>query len=99
MRLKKLLSRVKPTQNNHKKVKRAGVDWGELLHISFNAVMPFVLVLLINNELTTIAVIVVILSKWRMLAMRFNHLPANIRANLTDLIVSLLTYVRAKGFS
>jgi len=87
----------KKTPNKASKSKKRGnkkagsVDWGELLHISFNAVLPFVLVALINNDLTTIAVALVVISKWRMFAMRFNHLPANIRANLTDLIVKLST--------
>lgn len=67
------------------------VDWSEMLHLTINLVLPFALVALIMAELVPIAILVVFLSKWRVFAVRFNHLPANIRANLTDFIVKLST--------
>jgi hypothetical protein len=72
-----------------KPVKMPQMDWGELLHVIFNAVLPFALLVLVNLELTLIAIALVFLSKWRMFAIRTNHLPANIRANATDLVVKL----------
>lgn len=94
------LDRQKKGRKNHKGSRT--IDWGEVLHIAFNAVLPFALVALINNDLSLVAVLMVFLSKWRMFAMRVNHLPANIRANLTDLTVklSLLSFmVRAEDLT
>lgn len=93
MPLKRRLTKIqssKPVKYIQKRGKL--LDWNEVLHTAFNAVMPFSLVVLINNELTSVALAVVFLSKWRMFSMRLNHLPANLRANLTDLIVKLSTF-------
>lgn len=68
------------------------LDWNDILHTAFNALMPFSLVVLINSDLTPVALAIVFLSKWRMFSIRLNHLPANIRANLTDLTVKLATF-------
>lgn len=87
------LSLPKRKKKPHKP--RTHIDWGEVVHVTFNTVLPFVLVVLVNLELQVIAVLVAVFSKWRMFAVRPNHLPANIRANATDLIVklSLLSFI------
>ena len=93
MPLKSQLNKLRPPKL-FKFVRKHGklLDWNDILHTAFNALMPFSLVVLINSDLTQVALAVVFLSKWRMFSMRLNHLPANIRANLTDLIVKLSTF-------
>ncbi len=63
-----------------------------LLHRSLLALLPliiFALVRLNENEFTQLALILIILSKWRMFAVRPRFWPANIRANSVDLMVGI----------
>ena len=63
-----------------------------LVHNSFLAVLPlviFALVRLNENEFTQLALILIVLSKWRMFAVRPRFWPANIRANSIDLMVGI----------
>jgi len=73
------------------------VDWSIMLHLIINLAFPFALFGLIQADLVLIAILAVVLSKWRVFTVRINHLPANLRANLTDLIVqfSTLTFMIA----
>lgn len=65
-----------------------------LLYIGLNLALPFmVLVLLWTTGSIVIPIILIILSKWRALAVRPRFWLANIQANLVDLIVGLSVVV------
>ena len=66
--------------------------FSSLAHNSLLAALPliiFALVRLNESQFTTLAIILVILSKWRMFAVRPRFWPANIRANAVDLMVGI----------
>ena len=76
-----VLRRLRPTK---------GVS--ALAHNSLLAILPliiFALVRLNENEFTQLALILIVLSKWRMFAVRPRFWPANIRANSVDLMVGI----------
>ena len=73
--------RLKPTKG-----------FSSVFHNSLLAALPliiFALVRLNESEFTKLALILVVLSKWRMFAVRPRFWPANIRANSVDLMVGL----------
>jgi len=47
----------------------------------------------VRLEFTAFALIVVLLSKWRMLAVKMRHWPANIRSNAVDILVGVSTVI------
>lgn len=59
------------------------------LHLGLVLVLPVVLFVLVRLNLAVPAFIIVVLSKWRMFAVRPRFWPANIRANGVDLMVGL----------
>lgn len=72
--------------------KRPGFDMGDVLHIGVNILFVAVLYAMIMVwDLVPLAVVLVILSKWRILAVQPRFWPPNIKANLVDLIVGLST--------
>jgi len=76
-----ILRRLKPTKG-----------FSSILHNSLLAIFPliiFILVRLNSNEFTQLALILVVLSKWRMFAVRPRFWLANVRANAIDLMVGL----------
>ena len=63
-----------------------------LLHHSLLVILPlviFALVRLNESEFTQLALILIVLSKWRMFAVKPRFWPANIRANAVDLMVGI----------
>lgn len=60
-----------------------------IFHRLLVAVVPLLVYILVTVSFVPIAYIIVLLSKWRMLAVRPRHWPANIRANAVDIIVGL----------
>jgi hypothetical protein len=67
--------------------KRTG--YSALLHLFFLGALPLALYVLIRLDFTWIAVLVILLSKWRIFAVKARHWPANIRANAVDIFVGL----------
>lgn len=66
--------------------------FSSLAHNSLLAALPlivFALVRLNGSEFTQLALILIVLSKWRMFAVRPRFWPANIRANGVDLMVGI----------
>jgi hypothetical protein len=53
------------------------------------AVLPMLVFILVRLSFVHLAYAIVLLSKWRMLAVRPRHWPANVRANAVDIIVGL----------
>lgn len=59
------------------------------LHLGLVLVLPLVVFILVRLNFAVPALIVIVLSKWRMFAVRPRFWPANIRANAVDLMVGL----------
>lgn len=63
------------------------------LHIVLTAVLPATIFVLVRLEFAAFAIALVLLSKWRMLAVKVRHWPANIRSNAVDILVGLSTVI------
>lgn len=76
--------------------KKPGFDMGDVLHIGVNLGFVGVLfAMVVYWNLALLAVILVILSKWRVLAVQPRFWLPNIKANLVDIIVGVSTVVLA----
>jgi hypothetical protein len=73
-----LLRKIKPT---------AGLS--HFFHLALLVVLPVVLFVLVRLDFVQLALSVVVLSKWRMLAVRPRFWAANVRANAVDIMVGL----------
>ncbi len=73
-----LLRKIKPT---------SGVS--HFLHQGLQLVLPVILFILVRLNFSVPALIVIVLSKWRMFAVRPRFWAANVRANAVDLMVGL----------
>ncbi len=62
-----------------------------VLHTVYNVALPVVLLFMVRGGLTGLAVAVVLLSKWRVFAVRPRFWLVNVRANAIDLIFKLST--------
>lgn len=60
-----------------------------LLHSLLTILMPFAVYTLVRVEFAQLAIVLVLLSKWRMFAVKARHWPAHIRANAVDIIVGI----------
>lgn len=74
---------------------KPGRGFAHAFHLSFLAFLPIVLLALVRLDFTSLALAVLLLSKWRMLAVHPRHWIAHIRTNAVDIIVglSLLTFM------
>jgi hypothetical protein len=63
--------------------------FAKIFHWALVAGLPLLLFALVRWDIVFVAYLVVILSKWRMFAVRPRHWPANLRANAIDMIVGL----------
>ncbi len=70
------------------KIKPKG-GFANLIHIGLLLLLPLVLFVLIRIQFVPLAVAVVLLGKWRMLAVRARYWFAHLRANAVDIIVGL----------
>src|ERR1700760_584270 len=63
----------------------------------YNALLPLLVFLLVRISFTQLALALILLSKWRMIAVRPRFWSANIRANAIDIIVgvSVLSFMVA----
>lgn len=75
-----------------KKIRPAS-GFSHTFHLIFTILLPLFVFTLVRLNLTPLAVAVVLLSKWRVLAVRPRHWLAYLRANAVDLIVGLSTVV------
>jgi hypothetical protein len=76
--IKPLLAKVRPTSG-----------FAHVLHLLLLLILPAAVFVLVRLEFVQLALSLVVLSKWRMFAVRPRFWPANIRANAVDLIVGL----------
>jgi len=70
--------------------KKPGFDSGDILHFGVNAGFSLVLgAMVLFWELTPLAIVLVLLSKWRVFAVQPRFWIPNIKANLVDIIVGV----------
>ena len=75
---------------------KPGFDIGDLLHIGVNVLFVAVIFASVKLwQLVPLAVVLVLLSKWRVFAVQPRFWVPNMRANLVDLIVGVSTIVVA----
>lgn len=63
--------------------------FSRLAHIGSNLLLVLLVFVLVRIDFAQLALVLILLSKWRMFAVRPRFWPANIRANSVDIIVSL----------
>ena len=76
--MRPLLAKAKPTSG-----------FAHILHLLLLAVLPAVIFILVRNNFVQLAFSIIVLSKWRMFAVRPRFWAANLRANAVDIIVGL----------
>jgi hypothetical protein len=80
--MKKVLKSLKP---------KRGV--AHVLHIGLNVILPVLIYVFIRIDIVPLALALVVMSKWRMFAVKPRHWPANIRANGIDLLVGVAVVI------
>lgn len=65
--------------------------YAAFLHIVLTAILPALLYVLVRlrEDFVSVAIVLLLLSKWRMFAVKMRHWPANIRANAVDIFVGI----------
>ncbi len=83
-----LTSKIRPTKG-----------FSHFLHVVFIAVIPLAVLLLVRLNLDILALLLILLSKWRMFAVKPHHWVPHIRTNAVDIIVgvSLLACMSSTG--
>lgn len=76
--MKQISSKIKPA-----------AGFSHFIHIALNCLLPALLFVFVRIEIIPIAIAIILLSKWRMFAVKPRHWPANVRANSVDIIVGL----------
>jgi hypothetical protein len=73
--------------------------FGHAFYFVYNALLPILVFLLVRTNFVQLALSLILLSKWRMLAVRPRFWAVNIRANAIDIIigVSVLAFMTATG--
>lgn len=67
--------------------------FSHFIHLGLNILFPALLFVLIRMGFVPLAATLVLLSKWRMFAVRPRYWPANLRANGVDLTVGFATVI------
>ncbi|HEU4914856.1 MAG TPA: hypothetical protein VFT16_05680 [Candidatus Saccharimonadales bacterium] len=76
--MRPLIAKIKPASG-----------FSRVVYIVFNILLPLVVFALVRTDFVQLALVVILLSKWRMFAVRPRFWPANLRANAVDIIVSV----------
>ncbi|CAN5611269.1 hypothetical protein BH23PAT1_BH23PAT1_3740 [soil metagenome] len=61
--------------------------YSHAMHIGLNILLPLLVLILVRMQFAQLAVAIILLSKWRIFAVRPRYWAANIRANSVDLII------------
>src|SRR5665811_706369 len=73
-----------------KKIRQiTNLRWSHAIYVALNVGLVLVIAALVSIGLTPLAIILVLISKWRMFAVQPRHWLVNIRSNSPDLIVGL----------
>lgn len=69
------------------------------LHLSLTFALPLLVYVMVRINFASVALLLILVSKWRMFAVKPRHWPANIRANAIDIIVgvSILVFMMQSG--
>lgn len=78
---------------------RPSSGFSNLFHLGLSALLPLLVFILVRAGFSEIGLLLILLSKWRMFAVRPRYWFANIRANGVDIIVglSLLIFMTHTG--
>ncbi len=63
--------------------------WGNLWHLVLNVAVPVSVLSLVRKDLIVLAILVVVASKWQVVAVQPRHWLANFRANSVDFVANL----------
>lgn len=63
--------------------------WSGLAHLALTLLLPMLLYVLVRIDFVPLALFAILLSKWRMFAVRMRYWPAHVRANAVDITVGL----------
>lgn len=80
--MRQLASKVRPASG-----------FANAFHLLFTVLLPILLFISVNRSLAQVAILLVVLSKWRMLAVRPRYWLANIRANAADITIGISTVI------
>jgi hypothetical protein len=69
--------------------KKPSSGYSGLIHVFLTAILPVLAFVLIRLDFAWLAIALVLLSKWRMFAVKARHWPAIIRANSVDILAGL----------
>jgi hypothetical protein len=72
---------------------KPAAGFSHFIHIALTCLLPALLFIFVRVGFIQIAAAIVLLSKWRMFAVKPRHWPANIRANSVDIIVGLAVLI------
>jgi len=86
--MRPLIAKIKPASG-----------FSRFFHLGFNIFLPILVFVLVRMSFVQLAFVVILLSKWRMLAVRPRFWLVNIRANAVDIMVgvSLLLFMSHTG--
>ena len=70
-------------------IKKPIGGYASFIHIILTAVLPLLVFVFVRLGFGWIAIILVLLSKWRIFSVKARHWPANIRSNSVDIFVGL----------
>jgi hypothetical protein len=76
--MRPVIQRIKPASG-----------FAHVVHLALVVILPVAIFVLVRLDFVQLALSIIILSKWRMFAVRPRFWPANIRANSIDLMVGL----------
>lgn len=76
--MKPLIAKIKPAKG-----------FSKVIHLFFNILLPLLVFALVRTDFVQLALLTILLSKWRMFAVRPRFWLANIRANAVDIIVGI----------
>lgn len=76
--MRPLIAKIKPASG-----------FSRVVHVSFNVLLPLMVFILVRIDFVQLALVIILLSKWRMLAVRPRFWFANVRANSVDLMVGI----------
>lgn len=80
--MRPLVAKIKPASG-----------FSQVVHIGFNVLLPIMIFILVRINFVQLALVIVLLSKWRMFAVRPRFWVANVRANAVDLLVGVSVLV------
>lgn len=86
--MRPLIAKIKPASG-----------FSKVFYVVFNVLLPLVVFALVRTDFVQLALAIILLSKWRMFAVRPRFWPVNIRANAVDIIasVSFLVFMVSSG--